>query len=213
MNQRTPREIPLLACDAVALNLFLGRQTEDRRPLGTRPTPHPGDRYYVRECFTLFPWRDFRTFADVPFRRSPCGQLAAVYRAGNRLESTPVRWRPSIHCPKWAARTWLSVTHVATEFLQDLPDRSCYAEGIERMVVAPQGGPRTIRYRSRAGHGPDGRLHATVREAFAELWDSVYGTTPYFWSSNPEVTATRFVRDEVRSVCVPDRVLDTAAAT
>jgi hypothetical protein len=203
MNRTPPREIPLLACDAVALNLYRGRQTQDRRPLGTRPEPRVGDLYYVRECFAIVPATAYRCSDWIPHRVSPCGLWWVVYRAGWE-RSAPGPWRPSIHMPKWAARTWLAVTECAVERLHEITDRGCFAEGVDLYIIPRCGDHPDLEGWVTRADGELGAPHVEPRQAFARLWDSVYGSTPHAWERNPEVYATTFERDETRSVDCPD---------
>lgn len=80
--------------------------------------------------------------------------------------------RPGIHMPRWASRLTLIVTEVRVERLQDISEADARAEG-----------PDLCR--------DDGRLHATYRIAFANLWDSLNAERAP-WDSNPWVVAVSF---------------------
>ena len=69
-----------------------------------RFNPHgaTGDLLYVRE-----------TWIKVPDPDPELGGFEIRYRATDSVDSAWYGgWRPSIHMPKWAARTWLRVTGV-----------------------------------------------------------------------------------------------------
>ena len=74
----------------------------------------PGDILYVRETFIQAAAHIFWYKAD-----------------DNSWISEGLRWKPSIHMPKEAARIWLKVTDVRAERLQDITGLSVKKEGIE----------------------------------------------------------------------------------
>ncbi len=81
---------------------------------------YPGDVLWVRETWTV--WS--RTFGTMP---------AFHYKAdGEDLKN--VKWHPSIHMPKEAARIFLRVTGVRVERLQDIDEDGVCNEGAERII-------------------------------------------------------------------------------
>lgn len=77
----------------------------------------PGDILYVRETW------------------SECTDGYVLYRAWNSPfpqagKSSVMKWPPSIHMPKEAARIWLKVTDVRVERLQDMDWRDALDEGV-----------------------------------------------------------------------------------
>ena len=83
-----------------------------------------------------------------------------------------LRWRPSIHMPKAAARIFLKVTDVRVERLRDITDPE--AEGIK--VYPTLNDPEETYYKKRV--------------AFKELWDSTIRKDQYkyyCWDANPYV--------------------------
>ncbi|MDE2106938.1 MAG: hypothetical protein KGL39_57520 [Patescibacteria group bacterium] len=86
-----------------------------------------------------------------------CEQFSECNCAG---QGTP--WRPSIHMPKWACRTWLELIEVRIERLLDISNEDAEAEGCQ----------------SREGF--------EAFEVYAELWESIHGegswnTDPWVW--------------------------------
>lgn len=73
---------------------------------------HIGDILYVRET-----WKE----------HSPAGGY--IYKAQYKDGSIYVKWRPSIHMPKEAARIFLRVTDLRVERLQDITDDQANSEG------------------------------------------------------------------------------------
>ena len=69
----------------------------------------PGNILYVRETWHKgLEWYIYRAnYSDTE----------KFYRGGKEIE---MKWRPSIHMPKEAARIWLKVTNVRVERLQDI---------------------------------------------------------------------------------------------
>jgi len=81
-----------------------------------------------------------------------------------------VKWKPSIHMPKWACRTWLEITEIRVQRLQEISEDDCYAEGLQRGMV-------------------DDRSDA-MQSWYRELWESING--PGSWATNPWVWAITF---------------------
>ena len=91
---------------------------------GYRVTPkyQPGDLLYVKETF--YHIEQELEYVDVGCGASvPVAELCAekiIYRADE--PELLLKWKPSIHMPKWAARIWLEVTKVRVERIQDIID-------------------------------------------------------------------------------------------
>ncbi len=89
-----------------------------------------------------------------------------------------IRWTPSIHMPRWASRLTLIVTDVRWQKLQDMTRADAIAEGVKWLE-------------DDRGWTADGKLvWGRPKEAFAGLWDSLYGKGA--WDANPEVVALTF---------------------
>lgn len=105
------------------------------------------------------------------------------------------RKRPSIHMPKWAARTFMRVTDVRVERIQDISDDDAKTEGALDWFYALSPDEQAKHFCDCSvaldgdKDGPDSR------DAFAMLWDSLAkpGTT---WADNPLVWAYSFERCE-----------------
>ena len=101
-----------------------------------------------------------------------------VYKAGTPPftqagESPVMRWKPSIHMPKEAARIWLRVTGVRVERLQEIDAKQILREGIN----SNSNYMRFVFYQ--------------------ELWDSTIKKSNldrYGWSANPLVWVIEFGR-------------------
>lgn len=152
--------------------LFDARATFDAAPY------RPGDLLYVRETFALIAgdavqvpaqWCEYRRV----FNTGPWMQVwyrgAHEFTAEDRADGLS-RWQPSIHMPKWAARTWLEVTRVRAERVQDITEGDAEAEGYHKV----------------RGNFAD---PAQQRHRFALAWDRRY---PGSWDRNDWVFAYDF---------------------
>lgn len=142
---------------------------------------HPGDILWVRE-----------TWAEMPY--------GYVYRADDEKPDgwdAVDRWKPSIHMPKVAARTFLRVVSVRLEELTGISDADCAAEGIREWFVDDG---FCARYAPQGGNGPAWPLSecpATPVEAMKKLWDSTIKPDKigsYCWLVNPWVWVVEFER-------------------
>jgi len=132
-----------------------------------KPAYLPGDILYVRET-----WQK----VDLPYGKGFYG-----YKAESCWRDD-VKWKPSIHMPKEAARIFLKVTDVRVERLEDISDIGCEAEGIRPSVD---------------GNGQDWRENENGwHRTFRQEWDSIYKEKGYGWDTNPWVFVYKFVRGE-----------------
>ncbi len=152
------------------------------------PYGQPGDRLWVRETWG-HDGPDLETVRRrledaIPFDNT----YGPFYRATEAAPDT-IRWRPSIHMPKWAARIWLEVTGVRVERLQDISEDDAIAEGVRRH----QSWGGAISYRV---DGLDLKGYQTFKasDAFCALWDSLNAKRGYGWKVNPWVWVIKFRR-------------------
>ena len=156
------------------------------------PPYQPGDIMYVRETF----------YEDVD---------CILYKADNekltgyrnmRGEDIVVKWRPSIHMPKEAARIWLRVTVVRVERLQEIDEDGVWDEGFRFK-------PPCLTRVSADGHtcDLDGPCTSSIKycdmtmgELFGrELWNNTIKKSDldrYGWDANPWVWVIEFERCE-----------------
>lgn len=128
------------------------------------PQGRVGDRLWIRETFGLVP--------------TVCGGEDVVYAADYRDGSdraAGVRYRPSIHMPRWACCTTLDLAGIRLERLQSISRNDAMAEGIVRL---PDGG---------YGLADGSHYHyEDPRESFFSLWESINGdgsvmANPWVW--------------------------------
>ena len=145
----------------------------------TVKAPHwPGDFLYVRETWTA--WS--RTMGTPP---------VLYYKAdGNAPDG--IKWRPSIHMPKEAARIFLRVTNVRVEHLQDITEEQAVAEGALPVYLSVDS--EDTPYSDRTWHEV-----VPARPDFIRIWDSTIKPADrplYGWRANPWVWVIEFERCE-----------------
>ena len=153
------------------------------------------DYLYVRETF----FRDDCTpdclgqedENECPFNR--IGNKCYGYKTQYNDGTGKIKWNPSIHMPKEAARIFLKVTGVRVERLQDITDEDCIAEGIEPVRVSGSTNYREEReFQIACGI-------ATI-EKYLELWNNTIKKSDldkYGWDANPFVWVYEFERVEI----------------
>lgn len=92
-----------------------------KSPWGAQFLPpfQPGDTLYVRET-----WGKAQNAESYVYKADFDGHATEVFLPG-------MKWRPSIHMPKEAARLFLRVTDVRVQRLQDMTTDDAKAEGAE----------------------------------------------------------------------------------
>lgn len=133
------------------------------------PPYQPGDILYVRETWYEDGYR-FMYRADYS-----CTEI--FFKGGHEVK---LKWHPSIHMPKEAARIWLKVTDVRVERLQDITSDQICREGVETEY------PNVL-------NGEEKRY------AFSILWNSTIKKSDldrYGWDANPWVWVIEFERCE-----------------
>jgi hypothetical protein len=139
----------------------------------------PGDRLWVREA-----WAWSGDGAIPAFDRVRKGEV--WFRADPERTSPGIRWRPSIHMPRWASRITLEVTGVRVERLQDISEADAQAEG-----VTPKWEPGCS---GRLMEALGGFSFRPAASAYADLWEQING--PGSWDANPWVWVVEFRRVE-----------------
>ncbi|HBQ6581934.1 morphogenetic protein [Klebsiella variicola] len=144
----------------------------------------PGDRIWVRETFCPVDDTQYGGEKWVDYRATP--RYEASHPAG--WDSAPndaeaLKWRPSIHMPRWASRILLEITGVRVERLNSISQEDAQAEGLELTGWRP------------TYSDPDsGGEVMTPYDNFAQLWESIYGEES--WKANPWVWVIEFKRVE-----------------
>ena len=105
-----------------------------------------------------------------------------IYKA-NVLDKSICKWKPSLFMPREASRITLEVTDVRAERIQDISEKDCFAEGIEKIESKDGWNKASITdYELTASFN-----FKTGKECFKYLWDSINAKRGYSWESNPWV--------------------------
>lgn len=131
-----------------------------------------GDILYVRETF-------YQDDTCILYKASNY-ENASGFRDMNGVDKK-IKWKPSIHMPKVAARIWLKVTNVCVEQLQDITEEQAINEGFK--------GVRCDR----------SRYMCTWNDCCKEDWQK--------WESNPWVWVIEFEQCEkpIEVISLKDR--------
>jgi hypothetical protein len=146
------------------------RRVMGREPRWTCPYGRPMDRLWVRET-----WADIRGmgFGNDPRTDKPWkvayGEDTEPGSDGDRARKDyGVKWKPSIHMPRWASRLTLEITGVRVERLKEITVKDIAAEGIQEGVGV------------------------FAYEDFRKLWDSLNAERGFGWNENPRVWVIDF---------------------
>lgn len=138
-----------------------------------------GDVLYVRET-----WQCFNPYSDKEY----------VYKATNDCSDViNMKWHPSIHMPKEAARIFLKVTGVRAERLQALNNEDALKEGL--LLPCHRENEDCSAYEHCAVDYKGGK--GSCIEKFINLWDSTVKKSDldrYGWNANPFVWIIEFER-------------------
>lgn len=158
----------------------------------------PGDRIWVRETFCPVDDTQYGGEKWVDYRATP--KFEASHPAGWNCapnDAEALKWHPSIHMPRWASRILLEITDVRVERLNAISPEDAESEGLERTNFTGFGDePGLPSYPE-----PDVYFDPLKKqwkeyppEAFAGLWESIYGEGS--WKANPWVWVIEFKRVE-----------------
>ncbi|MBP8005845.1 MAG: hypothetical protein KAZ18_02970 [Acinetobacter sp.] len=133
-----------------------------------------GDQLWVRET-----WQIIGDPATLP-----CQRHNLIYRADypncvdKRYDTIPdiseVKFKPSIHMPRWASRIQLEITNIRVERLNDISDSDAKAEGVLETMYGWKSQSDSYRY----GETPSAAFHI--------LWEEINGSesikaNPWVW--------------------------------
>lgn len=162
-----------------------GPLTAIRCPYGV-----PGERLWVRETWGLNHYEYER--GPIPKVRPADLEDQYLAYAATEIDSeirNELRWRPSIHMPRWACRLVLEITDVRVERLHEITEADAISEGADQYASSTK---------LRRDRPYDASLNGIYREGFSELWEAINGAGS--WDANPWVWAVSFrvLSDEER---------------
>ncbi|MDU7339300.1 MAG: hypothetical protein E7L17_14450 [Clostridium sp.] len=158
------------------------------RQVGTMPYPefiyNPGDILYVRETFAELCRTDengYTHYDESFYLYAADNPQIDLYDAnGFLLDDQRIKWKPSIHMPKAAARIFLRVTDVRIKKLQDMYLVDFIREGVQL----------TDKYESNLV-----TQGICARHAFIDIWNSTLKKdSDCTWMHNPWVWVIEFER-------------------
>ena len=141
------------------------------------PPYHTDDVLYVRET-----WCDDRQFTHDDTPGQYFYRVDSMYPKNGDNVFLNVKWHPSIHMPKEAARIWLKVKDVRVERLQEINGKDVLKEGVNSLV-----------------HPDAFYFDMNQREMFERIWNSTIKKSDldrYGWEANPYIWVIEFERCE-----------------
>lgn len=192
-------ERPMIFNTEMVRAILDGRKTQTRRIVKNQSLTeeqlkncgkpcYPGDILWVRETWTV--WS--RTLGTMP---------AFHYKADGE-DLVNVKWHPSIHMPKEAARIFLRVTNVRCERLQNMTEDDAFLEGYGGCPGAHAELPCWV-----GGEQCDcgyWYCNHSVQEGFGrDIWDKTLklkDIPEYCWDANPWVWVIEFERIEKKQL-------------
>lgn len=194
------RERPILFNTEMVQALLAGRKTCTRRLVKFLPGKNPQWTGYIKDGLMLYNGKNEPCIRKAPYQpedilyvretwfkdvdrymyRANYFDREKFYRDSKEIE---MKWKPSIHMPKEAARIWLKVTDVRVERLQDITEAEATLEGAINNIAFI--------------HSPDDEydhIH-TAREHFIDIWNSTIKKgylDKYGWDANPFVWVIEF---------------------
>ena len=179
---------PILFSTPMVQAILEGRKTQTRRVITPEPGTHNNDGTIISNvppCGFLH-WINKAPYQpdDILWVRETwqrCRDDEFCYFVDELINNVtyideddePLKWKPSIHMPRAAARIFLRVTDVRVERLQDISIEDCYSEGIS--IEKHECG-------------------CPVQEitTYKKLWDSINAKRGYGWDTNPWVWVYEF---------------------
>ena len=134
----------------------------------------PGDILYVRETW-------YRGLNRILYKAN-YSENEKFYTNGKEIQ---IKWHPSIHMPKEAARIWLKVKDVRVERLQDMDWRDALDEGVNTQFPRAETGEYIF--------------DENPIDDFIDLWNSTIKKSDldrYGWDASPWVWVIEFERCE-----------------
>jgi hypothetical protein len=180
--------------------MSMGASCWEERAHANCPYGVPGDLLWVREAWAPG-YQDggrgtiFR--ADGSFYLGARKHERGPYFHAKEVGSW-IRWRPSIHMPRWASRIMLEITDVRVQRLHEVTDEDAKAEGVEPLQLSSEDIANIQISDENAQIKELARLlgpgQFSYKAEFRMLWDSIYAKRGHGWDVNDWVWAYTFKR-------------------
>lgn len=161
------------------------------------PYGRPGDQLWVREKFKTVCDDECNCieYADGTIIHPQVPDHNTGFRFSWDCDNDNVRWRPSIHMPRWASRINLQITGIRVERVQYITEEDAIAEGISRTtkdgILFKYGIPDTDGLPGNDNFGwPWQKWNTSPIGAYKKLWEQING--PGSWDKNPWVWVIEF---------------------
>lgn len=197
---------PILFNTEMVRAILDGRKTVTRRLVKFLSRKNPNWTGYVKDGLMLYNGRNEPCIKKAPYQpgdilyvRESYSELSFgyVYKAdGENIDhlGNVIKWHPSIHMPKEAARIWLKVTNVRVERLHEITEGGALREGAQGI---------RCNHVALGVHGCTDCMNTGWIEppqiGFMQIWDSTIKKTDldrYGWDANPWVWVIEFERCE-----------------
>lgn len=109
-----------------------------------------------------------------------------MFKADGFVDDGSLKWRPSIHMPREAARILLRVTGMRVEQLQDINEDDARREGVKSYFLHKEHGSEWKNSNNAPFWGVKDTFLCRV-SAFEQIWDSYNAKRGYGWDTNPWV--------------------------
>lgn len=213
-------EKPILFNTEMVKAILEGRKTETRRVMKPQPTHSKfagfvyasGDKRDIGKAMFVnsFPaiGEDAADYIRAPYqigdilyvRETWCKNPVKneyMYKANKVIGVTKgfIKWKPSIHMPKVAARIFLKVTDVRVERLQDITEDGAKEEGVIKQLWYQPYGTRSENHQKYVGDLV--YQEPNYKTGFADIWDRTLnklGDWVYSFKENPWVWVIEFER-------------------
>ena len=207
---------PILFNAEMVRAILNGRKTQTRRPVKKQP---PEELVPFNWCayssepknIGCFAWGNdpeipgILHYAKPPYKKGDILYVRETWCTHENKEwvndREVVKWRPSIHMPKKAARIFLKVTGISVERLQDITTENAISEGVreeKNSLTDPETKEERlyIHYHDYSGRNN----YCTARASYKYLWNNLYASKGYSWNDNPWVWAIEFERNDDGSI-------------
>jgi len=159
------------------------------------PPCHTGDILWVRETWAQ------RSRGNYLYRAAPHG-FGTPEQQDETMRGLGLKWHPSIHMPREAARIWLRVTDVRVERLQAISYEDLQREGgksdfykVKRCRACGYGEPHDPECDYEHCDNYERLWEESFLPPFMKLWDSTIkhaDLNRYGWAANPWVWVIEF---------------------